>query len=82
MRRETLAREMLDGIGEAEAGEWTEDNARAFHIRRRLTEAESKKVGPVLDVRGTFDAKVRVQALAKVLPDALAAWAEQEAAGQ
>jgi hypothetical protein len=80
IRRETLAREVLDGLGDAALGEWTEDAPRVFHLRRRLTVSEAARVGPVVDVRGTSDARERVRQLTKVLPEALAAWAEKEAA--
>lgn len=57
IRRETLAREVLDGLGDASLGEWTEDNPRAFHLRRRLAVEEAAQIGEVIDVRGTTDAR-------------------------
>lgn len=78
IRRETIAREVLDGIGDADSGEWTEDNQRAFHLRRRLSTMEAQNI-TVRDVRGTPDARERVRRLAKVVPEAIAAWAEKEA---
>ncbi len=80
MRRETLAREVLDGLGDASLGEWVEEGERAVHVRRRLTATEAVPIGEVVDVRGTPDAATRVRALAKVVAPVVAAWAEKEAA--
>ena len=55
---ERLAFRHLRGVGDASLGEWQQaiphDDGRAvFHLRRRLSAAESAKVGPIRDVRGT-----------------------------
>lgn len=54
-----IAIQALAGVGDAAAGEWEEIGAVAFHLRRRLTEAEALLVGPVIDVRGTRDGQHR-----------------------
>jgi hypothetical protein len=38
-----------------------------FHIRRRLTPAEQKHVGPVVDIRRTPEARQRVLAVGRLL---------------
>lgn len=53
----------LEGVGDATAGEWAEISNRAVHIRRRLTEREAVAVGEVRDVRGTGEARRRVNAI-------------------
>jgi hypothetical protein len=50
----------LTGVGNPAAGEWSESNVRAFHLRRRLTPAEEELVGPAVDIRGTGEARARV----------------------
>jgi hypothetical protein len=72
-----LACEVLEGIGDARA-EWVEPTNRAYHVRRRLTVDEARRVPAVEDIRGTLEAAARVRALAAVRP-ALADWARQEA---
>lgn len=66
--REAIARRLLEGVGDAQAGEWVEDRPAAYHLRRRLTEAEAARVGPVLDIRGTWEATKRLRAVARWLP--------------
>lgn len=58
---------VLDGYGDPAAGEWREWTGAAFHIRRRLTAAEAQRVGPVLDVRRTDEARRRAAALGWLL---------------
>lgn len=60
--RERFAETALAGVGAAKFGEWRQDRPQAFHIRRRLTRAEEAKVGPVLDLRGTDEARARLTA--------------------
>jgi hypothetical protein len=60
---EQQARRVLVGHGDPAAGEWTDFTGVAFHLRRRLTEAEAAKVGPVLDIRHTPEARRRLLAL-------------------
>lgn len=68
--RSTLEAEavrQLRGVGDPSLGEWREWSGRAFHIRRRLSEAEQRRVGPVVDVRGTSEAARRASALGDLL---------------
>lgn len=51
-----LAKKVVAGVGDARAGEWWERGGRVVHVRRRLSETEQGKVGPVIDVRGTPEA--------------------------
>lgn len=60
-----IAFDLLDGYGDASLGEWEEKGASAFHLRRRLSDAEAALVGPVVDVRGTEEAGRRVFAVRK-----------------
>lgn len=60
-----IAFKLLDGYGDIVAGEWEEKGASAFHLRRRLTWPEAELVGPVIDVRGTPEAKRRIWAVRK-----------------
>ena len=57
----------LDGLGDATTGEWREWTGNAYHIRRRLSEAEQAEVGPVADVRRTPEARRRAAALGGLL---------------
>lgn len=82
---EAEAVRQLAGVGDPSLGEWREWSGRAFHIRRRLSEAEQRRVGPVVDVRGTSEAARRASALggllvyapARVLADELGTGGEQ-----
>lgn len=60
---ERRARQALDAVGDAHLGEWLEWSGAAFHLRRRLTAAEQRHVGPVVDIRGTPEAQRRAAAL-------------------
>lgn len=54
------ARHALDGVGDAEAGEW-EERGKAVHIRRRLSAAEAINSGlTMLDLRGTKEGHNRL----------------------
>jgi hypothetical protein len=57
------AQRQLARVGDARLGEWTEWTGRAFHLRRRLTAAEARLVGPVVDIRGTEEARARLCAV-------------------
>lgn len=57
----------LDGVGDPTLGEWHECSGAAFHLRRRLTDAEQQRVGPVVDVRRTAEAARRGRALGGLL---------------
>jgi len=63
-----MARAALDSVGLPGAGEWTEWTGFAFHVRRRLTEDEGSRVGPVIDVRGTQEGHRRQQSVMRWLP--------------
>jgi hypothetical protein len=62
-RLEVAVYALLEGYGAPEAGEWLERTAKAVHLRRRLSAAEEARVGPVVDVRGTPEARRRVAAV-------------------
>jgi hypothetical protein len=72
---ERQAEKELEGVGDARLGEWREWTGKAFHIRRRLSEAEQEPVGPVMDIRGTQEAVMRASRLGPMLrlapPDVL-----------
>lgn len=57
----SVALSMLDGVGDAGRGEWHFMSRKAFHVRRRLSEAEDAIVGPAIDIRGTEEAIKRVR---------------------
>jgi hypothetical protein len=79
---EREAEHQLSGVGDPSLGEWREWTGRAFHIRRRLTQAEQRRTGPVLDIRGTPEARERATLLgamllyapAEVLAEELGEW--------
>lgn len=58
----------LLGIGDASLGEWYEWTGRAYHVRRRLTLAEERRVGPLVDVRGSTEAVARLRAVVGFYP--------------
>lgn len=59
----------LQGVGDADAGHWAEVGNVAVHVRRRLSVAEVAATGLVmLDVRGTPEAELRLQAVRRWLP--------------
>jgi hypothetical protein len=60
---EEITFKLLDGYGDAAAGEWTEEGINTFHLRRRLTVDEAELVGPVVDVRRTEEGARRVGAM-------------------
>ena len=64
----TMAFEILNGVGDAKAGQWIEDRAKAFHLRRRLTAEEQERVGEAVDIRGTPEEIQRFQYLLEALP--------------
>lgn len=66
-RLEHEARQQLAGVGDAALGEWTEWTGRAFHLRRRLSDREAQRVGPVVDIRGTPEALRRAALLGDLL---------------
>lgn len=69
----TYAFEALAGVGAALLGQWEEFTGYAFtgyafHLRRRLTEAEQTAVGDVVDIRGTPEQEKRWRAVRRYLP--------------
>lgn len=63
----------LRSVGDASLGEWQEWTGKAYHIRRRLSQPEQQSVGPVVDIRGTAEATLRLAAVSHLLP---AGWTE------
>lgn len=53
--------EALAGVGDKTRGEWEDWTGKAFHVRRRLSEAEEEFVGPAIDIRGTAEARSRIE---------------------
>lgn len=69
--REEIAYALLEGRGDPEAGEWIEDRPQAFHLRRRLSSTEAAQLpggGELRDIRGTWEAKKRLDAVRRYLP--------------
>jgi hypothetical protein len=66
-----MAYELLDGFGDSEAGEWTEDRPKAFHLRRRLTAKEQERVGEAIDIRRSEEERTRMRKLMIALPEPL-----------
>jgi len=56
-----FALESLEGVGDASLGEWEEWTGYAFHIRRRLSAEEQEPIGEVVDIRGTPEARRRLE---------------------
>lgn len=63
-----LAQLALEGVGDALLGEWHEWSGRAYHLRRRLTEAEAELIGAVVDVRGTPEGAKRLARIERFMP--------------
>lgn len=59
---------VLEGVGDESLGQWEERGMKAYHIRRRMTEDEAKRVGGVLDIRGTDEATKRFERMRRYLP--------------
>lgn len=57
-----IAYNALQGIGDANLGQWGEWHT-AFHLRRRLSAKEAEAIGPVVDIRNTTEAWRRFKAL-------------------
>jgi hypothetical protein len=70
-RLRAIAEEVLTGVGDAAAGEWMELGEIAVHLRRRLSAAEAATVGPVVDVRGSWESQKRLRRMEKYLPPEL-----------
>jgi hypothetical protein len=63
-----FALEALKGVGDASLGEWQAMGDSAYHVRRRLSTVEQRRVGPVVDVRGTPEAERRYARVLRYLP--------------
>jgi hypothetical protein len=61
------AERQLAGAGDASLGEWREVGDTAVHLRRRLSEREQRAVGPVMDIRGSDEARMRASRLGPLL---------------
>jgi hypothetical protein len=77
-RLRELAYEVMQGFGDAQLGEWIEDRELAFHLRRRLTPEEEKRVGPAVDLRGTPEAFARFESIEYILPPPARRMAQEE----
>jgi hypothetical protein len=69
-----IAFKLLEGYGDAAAGQWEDHGDRFFHLRRRLSPSEAKLTGPVVDVRGTAEAARRVEVVQKWVAAAGVQW--------
>lgn len=65
-----MAERGLEGVGDAQLGEWREVGERAVHLRRRLSDAEREQAGglTVRDVRGTDEERNRIRAVLRDAP--------------
>lgn len=61
------ARVALLGVGDPMI-EWVESSEQVFHLRRRLTPDEAAVVGPVRDIRGSNEARRRLNGVRHLLP--------------
>lgn len=59
---------VLAGVGNETVGQWEERGSKAYHVRRRLTDDEAKRVGGVCDIRGTPEALQRFERMRRYLP--------------
>lgn len=57
-----MANKVLEGVGDKRLGEWVERH-ESIHVRRRLSASEQLLVGPVVDIRGTDEARQRALVL-------------------
>lgn len=65
---QTYAHTALQGVGDPSTGEWEEFTGYAFHLRRRLKRSEEAIVGPVVDIRGTAEAQMRMESVRMWIP--------------
>lgn len=68
----TKVRAALEGVGDAELGEWLEVRPTAVHLRRRLSYKEAQGF-QIVDIRGTPEAERRLAPVRKILG---AEWSE------
>jgi hypothetical protein len=64
--RRRLALQALKGVGGML--QWEEDRPMAYHIRRRLTDAEAQITGPVRDLRRSAEGQERFERVRASLP--------------
>lgn len=62
------AHNALQGVGDSTLGEWEKQGVVAFHLRRRLSAAETAIVGPAVDARNTRDGLLRAVRVLTALP--------------
>ena len=77
--RRRLALETLKGVG-LDTAQWEDDRPTAYHIRRRLTDAEAERVGGVCDLRGTVEGWARFERIKAYLPSVVHQIAQEELA--
>lgn len=65
---ERIALRALEGIGNAQLGEWRELTDKAFHIRRRLRPTEEMLVGPAIDLRSSWEGIERFEQMKPFIP--------------
>jgi hypothetical protein len=58
----------LWGCGDPRLGEWTEWTGYSYHLRRRLSVIEARRIGEVRDIRGTPEATARMAKVQRFLP--------------
>src|SRR6266478_2209155 len=75
--RRRLALQALKGVG-LESMQWEDDRPMAYHVRRRLTEAEAVLTGPVCDLRGKEEGVERFERIRNLLPAAVRQFAKEE----
>jgi hypothetical protein len=75
-----FALKALEGVGDSSLGQWEEwsSDTGVYHVRRRLAAVEAERVGPPRDIRGTPDAKRRVEHVMALYPKLPAKWFEAD----
>lgn len=66
LRRYAL--DALQGVGDANLGQWIEWAGTYYHVRRRLSYKEQQIVGEAKDIRGTQEAFERHETVKCYLP--------------
>lgn len=61
------ALDALMGVGDKVRGQWEEWTGQAYHVRRRLSADEQRRVGDAVDIRGSKEAITRRDALGAYL---------------
>jgi len=64
-----VAEQVLAGVGDPALGEWREVGDLAVHLRRRVSPSEADTIGPVVDVRGTWEHTKRLNRIRRYLPE-------------